>query len=60
MATTEDGQEQSKRDRAFLGQLPDDFLRVEEVPRSEQRTNSHQRYVKTIFLDIVLNNALSS
>ncbi|XP_003385164.1 PREDICTED: toll-interacting protein B [Amphimedon queenslandica] len=43
MATIEDGQEQSKRDRAFLGQLPDDFLRVEEVPRSEQRTSSHQR-----------------
>ena len=49
MATTEgstdsEGQrELTKRDRAFLGQLPDDFLRVEEVPRSEQRTQSGQR-----------------
>ena len=45
MATVDEGQkEQTKRDRAFLGQLPSDFLRVEESPRSEQRTNTGQRY----------------
>lgn len=55
MATTDEGQqEQSKRDRAFLGQLPDDFLRVEEAPRSEQRTNSHQRYFKTASILIIV------
>ena len=36
--------ELSKRDRAFLGQLPDDFLRVREAPRSEQSTHGGHRY----------------
>lgn len=49
MATVDEGQkEQTKRDRAFLGQLPSDFLRVEESPRSEQRTNNGQRYASTL------------
>jgi toll-interacting protein len=43
MATTEGQKELSKRDRAFLGQLPDNFLRVEEPPRGEQRINGANR-----------------
>ena len=41
---TEGQKELSKRDRAFLGQLPDDFLRVEEEPSSRQQTSNVQRY----------------
>ena len=43
-ATDSEGQrELTKRDRAFLGQLPDDFLRVEEVSKSKQQTQIAQR-----------------
>ena len=41
MATTEEPSQQrqaTKRERAFLGQLPDDFLRVEEDTRVSQQS----------------------
>ena len=51
-SSSEGQKELTKRERAFLGQLPDDFLRVEEAPRSEQRTTSGQRYLSEYNLNI--------
>ncbi len=38
-----EGKELTKRERVFLGELPADFLRVQEVPRAEQSTHGGQR-----------------
>ena len=50
-AVSDGKKELTKRDRAFLGQLPDDFLRVQEVPRAEQTTHSgHRLFIILPFL----------
>ncbi len=49
---SEEKKELTKRDRAFLGQLPDDFLRVQEVPRAEQSTHSGHRLLLILYNEL--------
>ena len=52
---TETSKLQSKRDRAFLGQLPSDFLRVESAVTAQSSTGYVYMYMHRVYTYLYLD-----